>query len=256
MWYRFVRAFFTGALSMICKLIPLALPGLLMAVSEVNAAPQSGENVISRSDENGLTGEENTATRSKTKNSVKESTQKAKTREKAKQKAREDESQRQQSSRQSSKKRRKPQPYEQGYMTLGFSGGTVRRLDDTQFVIGGSFGYFILDGLELSGGVEAYLFGEPTTWTVTPGIRYVIHQLSTVNPYLGAFYRYSFVGEYKNYGDLPDLQSIGARAGISIRTGSAIINVGGVYERYIEANKNYYKDNYEIYPEISFGIAL
>ncbi len=157
------------------------------------------------------------------------------------------------------KAKRKPQPYEQGYMTFSLAGGTVNNFGNTQLVIGGNLGYFLLDGLEFSAGLQGYFFNDPTTFTLTPGLRYVVHQIKKVTPYLGAFYKYNFIGDVKvngqNY-DLPNSSSFGGRGGILYNTGSGTIGAGLAIESIMDCDKAVYDECYLWYPEVSFAIGF
>src|SRR5262249_18005433 len=100
-------------------------------------------------------------------------------------------------------------PFMQGRMRVSVvlgagSGG----FDSSYLILGGGFGYFVLDGLALEADAQAWLFGDPFTATVTPGVRYVFYQVPKVHPYVGAFYRHYFVDK------LDDFDTYGARAGL------------------------------------------
>jgi len=72
-----------------------------------------------------------------------------------------------------------------------------------------------------------------------------------VSPYIGAFYRRTYID------NLSDLNSAGGRAGVYIAAGqNAHIGVGAVYESYLDCDETLYIDCADTYPEISFTFAF
>jgi hypothetical protein len=72
-----------------------------------------------------------------------------------------------------------------------------------------------------------------------------------LNPYVGGFYRRTYID------GLPDINSVGARAGVYLKAGrNAYIGIGAVYESYIDCNTNTYRSCSDTYPEVSFTIAF
>jgi hypothetical protein len=56
---------------------------------------------------------------------------------------------------------------------------------------------------------------------------------------------------------LPDINSVGARAGVYLTAGrNAYFGIGAVYESYIDCNKTTYGSCNDTYPELSFTIAF
>jgi hypothetical protein len=75
--------------------------------------------------------------------------------------------------------------------------------------------------------------------------------MQRVNPYVGGFYRRAYVD------GLPDINSVGARAGVYLNAGrNAYIGIGAVYESYVDCSKTVYRSCDDVYPEVSFTIAF
>ena len=72
-----------------------------------------------------------------------------------------------------------------------------------------------------------------------------------IKPYVGVFYRHTYVD------NLPDLNSVGARAGVYIVGSKNIyIGLGGVYESYINCDETTYSSCSDSYAEISLTFAF
>ena len=111
--------------------------------------------------------------------------------------------------------------------------------------------YYVVDGLEVGVDGAIWLFDSPTIGTLTPQIKYVVHQLPLIKPYIGTFYRHYFVGD-----DFEDLDSVGARVGIYIVSNQgAYFGVGGLYEHMLDCNENVLECD-DWYPELLVGISF
>lgn len=142
--------------------------------------------------------------------------------------------------------------FEQGDFRVSLVLGTASTRSDDYVIVGGGVGYFVLRGLELGVDYEAWLLGEPLLNRVAPEARYVFVVVPTVHPYLGAFYRHTFVsGE-------ADLDSVGARAGAYyVPSGGRVYLGGGVaYERVLACGDDVFLDCDTVYPEIVIGATF
>ncbi len=146
-----------------------------------------------------------------------------------------------------------PGPFKQGKIRVGFYGGAGSTLSQTYFIIGAGVGYYVLNGLEAGVDVEGWVLQDPTFWKVTPQVRYVLWQISPIRPYVGAFWRKTFVT-----GDnpliIPDYDSYGGRLGIAYRKGGNYLAVGAVYEKFNDYTG--LGDNDVWYPEIAFWLSF
>jgi hypothetical protein len=142
-------------------------------------------------------------------------------------------------------------PFKRGSRRLTLLLGTGYTGNETYFILGAGFGVFLADGLELGLDYEAWLFGEPVMHRLSPETRYIFHMVPTVKPYVGVFYRHTFVNDFS------DLNYVGARAGLYIvpKRSRVFIGGGAVYERLLDC-ENSYVDCDNVYPEITFGISL
>jgi len=143
-----------------------------------------------------------------------------------------------------------PGPFKQGKIRVGFYGGAGSTYNNTYLILGAGVGYYLLNGLEAGVDVEGWLLQDPNFWKVTPQVRYVLWQISPIRPYVGAFWRKTFVG-----GDFwPDYESYGGRLGIAYRKGGNYLAVGAVYEKFTDTI--FGNENDVWYPEIAFWLSF
>jgi hypothetical protein len=134
-------------------------------------------------------------------------------------------------------------PFAQGRKRGGIYGGAGNTLGHTYFILGGGLGYFVADGLEVGADFEGWLFQDPYIWKLSPQVRYTVWQLGALKPYVGGFYRWTWVSD-ETY------NSWGGRAGLMYSRGRGFAGVGMVYERF----ESDFGDTDVWYPEISFSI--
>ena len=146
-----------------------------------------------------------------------------------------------------------PGPFKKGKIRVGLYGGAGSTLSQTYFIIGAGVGYYVLNGLEAGVDVEGWVLQDPTFWKVTPQVRYVLWQISPIRPYVGAFWRKTFVGG-DNYLNIADYDSYGGRLGIAYRKGGNYLAVGAVYEKFKDSP--FSGDNDVWYPEIAFWLSF
>jgi hypothetical protein len=131
------------------------------------------------------------------------------------------------------------------------SGGTGYAFDESYFVLGLGASYYLIDGLNVGLHVESWSGADPGMTKITPSLQYVFHQVRTVKPYVGAFYRRTDIER------LEDLDSWGGRAGVYIQAArNAFIGLGAVYESYLDCNKTTYRSCDSTYAEVSLTFAF
>ena len=131
------------------------------------------------------------------------------------------------------------------------TGGTGYAFDETYFVAGVGVSHYVIDGLNLGLFFESWSGSDPSVYKLTPSVQYVLHQVPVVKPYIGAFYRRTYVD------GLDDINSAGGRAGAYLQTGrNAYLGAGVVYESYLDCSKTVYRECTSTYPEVSFTIAF
>jgi len=142
--------------------------------------------------------------------------------------------------------------FAQGRTHVVVSGGTGSAFNQSYLVLGLGASYYLIDGLNVGLFAESWSGNDPHFYTITPSVGYVFFQVPRVKPYVGAFYRRTFYSS-----SLPDIDSVGARAGAYLAVGrNAYVGLGAVYESYLDCNKSVYRDCSVTYPEISFTIAF
>ncbi len=141
--------------------------------------------------------------------------------------------------------------FSQGRTSLAIMGGTGYAFSESYLVLGVGVGYYVLDGLALGLSAESWSGSSPGLYKLTPSVQYVFHQIPKLNPYIGVFYRRTYVS------GMSDINSVGGRAGVYLAAGrSAYIGLGAVYESYIDCNKALYSSCSDTYPEVSFMISF
>lgn len=129
--------------------------------------------------------------------------------------------------------------------------GNGYAFDESYLVVGLGVSYYVIDGLNVGLSVESWSGSDPGMNKITPSVQYVFHQNPRLSPYVGGFYRRAYID------GLPDINSVGARAGVYLAAGrNAYIGIGGVYESYIDCTKTVYRSCDDTYPEVSFTVAF
>lgn len=145
-----------------------------------------------------------------------------------------------------------PGPFAKGTKRFGLTGGYASGgYGDDYLFIGAGVAMFVADGLDLGVDMEAWFLGDPTIYKLSPQIRYTFWKPERFKPYVGAFYRRTFVT------DNPDADSVGGRGGVYYMAESgAAVGVGFVYERYLDCEDDVFESCDEFYPEFMFAIAF
>jgi hypothetical protein len=142
-------------------------------------------------------------------------------------------------------------PFADGSMRLSVLVGNGYAFDESYLIVGVGFGYFVAKGLELGLDGESWSGASPHINKISPAIRYVLPTNSAIRPYVGAFYRWTTIENYK------DLNSAGGRAGIYFVSGQgSYFGAGVVYEKYLSCDEKVYHSCSDTYPEIIFAIAF
>jgi hypothetical protein len=141
--------------------------------------------------------------------------------------------------------------FSKGRTNLVITAGSGYAFNETYFVLGLGVGYYVIDGLGVGLSLESWSGSDPKLYKVTPSVQYVFHQIPKVNPYIGAFYRRTYI-EGRS-----DINSVGGRAGLYLAAGrNAYVGLGAVYESYTDCNKTVYSSCSDTYPEVSFVISF
>ena len=141
--------------------------------------------------------------------------------------------------------------FSKGRVSLVFTGGTGYAFNESYLVLGLGASYYVIDGLNVGLSFESWTGSDPKLYKVTPSVQYVFYQIPKLNPYIGVFYRRTYID------NLPDIDSAGARAGIYFPVGrNAYFGAGAVYESYIDCKQTVYTSCSDTYPELSVVISF
>ena len=138
--------------------------------------------------------------------------------------------------------------------SVGVVVGSGSAFNDDYIVLGISAGYYVTEGLELGIDLQRWFSGEPTITKVSPQIRYVFTQPKVIKPYVGAFYRRTYYGDFNGL-ELDDQDSFGYRAGAYFSTNNRVyIGAGVVYEEFTDCSR--LTDCSTTSPEILFTVSF
>lgn len=130
-------------------------------------------------------------------------------------------------------------------------GSSASSFDENYFVLGLGYGYYVLNGLQLGVDAESWLGASPSVYKVTPQILYVLARGGRIFPYVGGFYRRTYIE------DLPDMNSYGGRAGVYSMMGRNVYaGVGIVYEQYSDCQESIYTSCSSTYPELNISVGF
>ncbi|HYR37321.1 MAG TPA: hypothetical protein VEQ87_23735 [Burkholderiales bacterium] len=134
-----------------------------------------------------------------------------------------------------------------GIVTAGYGSA----FGDDYAIFGAGVSYYLIDGLAIGGAFETWRGGDPTLSKLTFSTQYVFYQVPRIKPFIGAFYRRTFIT------GLDDLDSYGGRAGAYFQLGrNAYVGVAGVYESYTDCTDSRYRSCSDTYPEVTFTFAF
>lgn len=140
--------------------------------------------------------------------------------------------------------------FDQGYTQFSLVAGNATAFNRNYMVLGASAGYYVLDGLGVGMSLEKWSGDGPSITKVTPYAQYVF-QMSSVQPYVGGFYRHTSID------GLPSLNSVGERAGIYIASSpNSSVSIGLVHESYLDCNTAIYRSCSSTYSEVSIAFGF
>ena len=139
--------------------------------------------------------------------------------------------------------------------SVGVVLGSGSAFNDNYIILGAGVGYYVVRGLELGIDVQHWFSGDPSITKVSPQIRYVFTQPKVIKPYVGAFYRRTYFGDFNGI-NIDDQDSFGYRAGAYFSTNNRVYIGGGVvYEEYKDCDA-FVDDCSTTYPEILFTVSF
>jgi len=132
--------------------------------------------------------------------------------------------------------------------SVGVVVGSGSSFNENYIILGVGVGYYVFQGLEIGIDLQHWFSGDPSITKLSPQVRYVFTQPKVIKPYVGAFYRRTFID------DLDDADSYGYRAGAYFSAKSGVYIGGGiVYEEYTDCK---FVDCSSTYPEILFTVSF
>ena len=141
--------------------------------------------------------------------------------------------------------------FSKGRTHLSLNAGNGYAFDETYLVLGVGVSYYVIDGLNVGLNYEWWTGSDPEMSKITPSVQYVFHRMQRIKPYVGGFYRRT------NIDGLPDLDSVGARAGAYFQAGrNAFLAVGAVYESYLDCSSTVYRKCDSTYVEVGVTFAF
>ncbi len=142
-------------------------------------------------------------------------------------------------------------PFSKGSLGLTLMIGSASVGDSDYLVLGAGASYFVLDGLSLGLDADVWFLDDPTVYTTTPQLRYVLYFVPVLKPYVGTFYRHYFFTD-----GFDDLDSVGVRlGGYFVSDSGSYLGIGAIYERFLACDDTYWQcDGW--YPELTFGFSL
>lgn len=145
--------------------------------------------------------------------------------------------------------------FSKGSTTLGVIAGSGSAFNDSYLILGVGAGYYPVRGLEVGVDVQHWFSGDPSISKISPKITYVFTQPKAVKPYLGAFFRRTFYGDFRGI-SIDDENSYGYRAGVYFSTDNRVFIGGGiVYEEFIDCNV-VFADCSTTHPEIIITVGF
>ena len=139
----------------------------------------------------------------------------------------------------------------QGAKRFSLLVGRGQAFGDNYTITGLGFGYYVYDGLELAINWDSWQGGEPDINQITPEVRYVFRNQSSIAPYVGALYRWTSVSGFD------DETAYGFRGGVYITAGRrSYIGLGAAYVKTTSCDESIYVSCSDTYPEISYAITF
>ncbi len=137
--------------------------------------------------------------------------------------------------------------FSSGTTSVGIIASSTRQFDNDYVVLGVNMGYYVIDGLELGIEAQQWFSGDPSISKVSLQAKYVFTQVPTIKPYIGTFYRQTFIENFE------DEVSYGGRAGAFVSNNNGVyVGAGIVYERYQDCDR--FVDCSTTYPEVLMSI--
>ncbi len=128
--------------------------------------------------------------------------------------------------------------------------GTGSAFNNNYIILGGGIGYYVRDGLEVGVDIQRWSSASPSLIKVSTQLKYVFLSMSQLQPYLGVFFRRTFV----NSSQFINQNSYGLRTGVYFPNQSGVyLGMGVAYENYQHCDAG---DCSVFYPELLISFSL
>ena len=136
-----------------------------------------------------------------------------------------------------------------GSGSVSYSVGPFSTVEN-YYILGVNADFFVAENLSVGLGYRGWFGGDPTINQGTIPVTYYIPTNSKFRPYLGAFYRYTYIADdrYDNY------SSAGGRAGLAITFQNGYVGFGWAQEYYLDSDS--LSDSTSGYPEVVLGFSF
>ncbi len=142
--------------------------------------------------------------------------------------------------------------YSQGQKNFGISISAGSGYGSNYTIVGVSANYFVIDNLLAGLEYRGWFGGEPSINELSVPLTYVIPIEAKIRPYLGGFYRRTFLGSAHGI-DFEDYNVYGGRIGVSMINGSHGYATIGWVQEYYDTDQD---DTSNGYPEIAVGLSF
>lgn len=142
-------------------------------------------------------------------------------------------------------------PFPAGSARLSLFFGNAVAFNRNYSVLGIGGGYFVADGFEVGLEAESWSGNSPHVEQITPQARFVLNTATGAKPYIGAFYRRTYIEGYR------DLDTVGARGGVYFLSGrNAFFGAGLVQDIHVNCDRTVYSSCAETYPELIVALLF
>ena len=138
-----------------------------------------------------------------------------------------------------------------GSGSVRYSGGVSAAANVENYLIAGVGGdYFVRDNLAVGVGYRVWIGAAPTIHQATLPVTYYMPTPTNYRPYLGAFYRYTYIGsaDYANY------SSAGGRLGVAMLFRNGYAGFGWVQE--VDIGRENVSETASGYPEAVIALSF
>ena len=139
--------------------------------------------------------------------------------------------------------------FEQGSKNVGITAGAGSSYGSNYTILGINASYFVIDNLMMGLEYRGWFGGDPMINELSVPLTYFVPIHEKFLPYVGAFYRRTFVDS----SDIDSYNVYGGRIGVSVITSKNSYASFGWVQEYYDSS---YGDSSNGYPEIAVGMSF